>query len=114
MATRQYDKSCFILAGWLVALGLFSVSHAAAQQNVPTVLVSRIELTALIEEVPLTGTVISPRIAELSTEVSGIVAEIGVELGDRGSRRRADTSPQLGARGDDAGRCARVDRTGPP
>jgi len=83
MATRQYDKSCFILAGWLVALGLFSVSHAAAQQNVPTVLVSRIELTALIEEVPLTGTVISPRIAELSTEVSGIVAEIGVELGDR-------------------------------
>ena len=59
---------------------------AEAQQNAPTVLVARAEQAALIEEVSVTGTVVSPRIAELSTEVSGIVAEIGVELGDRVSR----------------------------
>jgi multidrug efflux pump subunit AcrA (membrane-fusion protein) len=64
-------------------LWLFGASPASAQQNAPTVVVSRAEQAALIEEVPLTGTVVSPRIAELSTEVSGIVAEIGVELGDR-------------------------------
>ena len=54
-----------------------------AQQGGPVVLVSPVEQVTLFEEVPLTGTVVSPRIAELSTEVSGIVAAIEVELGDR-------------------------------
>lgn len=35
------------------------------------------------EEVPITGTVISPRIALLSTEVEGLVESIRVEAGDR-------------------------------
>lgn len=83
MQTRLSDISWSFPGGCLLALWLFGSSPAAAQQNVPTVLVSRVEQTALIEEVSLTGTVISPRIAELSTEVSGIVAEIGVEAGDR-------------------------------
>jgi len=82
MKTRRSDISWSIPAGCLLALWLFGVSLATAQQNAPTVLVSRAEQTALIEEVPLTGTVVSPRIAELSTEVSGIVDEIGVEPGD--------------------------------
>lgn len=83
MKTRRSDISWSIPASCLLALWLFSASLASAQQNAPTVVVSRAEQTALIEEVPLTGTVVSPRIAELSTEVSGIVAEIGVDLGDR-------------------------------
>lgn len=83
MKTRRSDISWSIPAGCLLALWLCGVSLAMAQQNAPTVLVSHAEQTALIEEVPLTGTVVSPRIAELSTEVSGIVDEIGVELGDR-------------------------------
>lgn len=68
---------CYLLPPllWLTPVG--------AQQSGPTVLVSHAEQTALFEEVPLTGSVVSPRIAELSTEVSGIVAEIEVELGDR-------------------------------
>lgn len=68
---------------FLVLSGLLAAAAAPAQQNAPTVLVTRAERAPLVEEVSVTGTVVSPRIAELSTEVSGIVAEIGVELGDR-------------------------------
>lgn len=64
-------------------LAALALPAAEAQQNAPTVLVTRAEQAALIEEVAVTGTVVSPRVAELSTEVSGIVDEIRVELGDR-------------------------------
>lgn len=76
--TRRFARNCCLLA--LVLAGLTEV---AAQQNMPTVIVSRAEQAALVEEVALTGTVVSSRITELSTEVSGIVAEIQVELADR-------------------------------
>jgi len=56
---------------------------AIAQQGGSVVLVSPAEQVTLFEEVPLTGTVVSPRIAELSTEVSGIVATMKAEIGDR-------------------------------
>ena len=38
---------------------------------------------SLVEEVSLSGSVISPQIANLSTEVSGIVEKIEVEVGDQ-------------------------------
>lgn len=82
MQARLFGSSRYHLAASLLALGLLSASLATAQQNAPTVLVSRAEQTALIEEVPLTGTVVSPRIAALSTEVSGVVAGIKVDVGD--------------------------------
>ncbi|MDH3760211.1 MAG: efflux RND transporter periplasmic adaptor subunit [Gammaproteobacteria bacterium] len=83
MKTRRSDLNWSIPAGCLLASWLLGAPLASAQQNAPTVVVSRAAQSALIEEVPLTGTVVSPRIAELSTEVSGIVDQIGVELGDR-------------------------------
>lgn len=46
------------------------------------VLVDLAEQASLIEEVPLSGTVISPRIAKLSTEVSGLVEAMEVDVGD--------------------------------
>lgn len=46
------------------------------------VVVRLAEQVSLIEDVPLTGTVISPRIAKLSTEVSGIIETMEVEIGD--------------------------------
>ena len=67
----------------LLLTGLWLSSGAGAQQNPPAVIVKRAETVTLFEELPLTGTVVSPRIAELSTEVAGLVAETGVELGDR-------------------------------
>lgn len=45
--------------------------------------VSRAEQSTLIEEVPLTGSVVSPRIARLSTEVSGIIESLEIEIGDQ-------------------------------
>lgn len=82
MQSTQFSWCRHYLGVVLLVLGSLGTSLVMAQQNLPTVLVSRAERTALIEEVPLTGTVVSPRIAALSSEVSGIVAEIGVEVGD--------------------------------
>jgi len=67
----------------LCLVALVWVAPAVAQQAGPVVLVSPAEQVTLFEEVPLTGTVISPRIAELSTEVSGIVDSMKVRIGDR-------------------------------
>jgi len=67
----------------LCLVALVWVAPAVAQQAGPVVLVSPAEQVTLFEEVPLTGTVISPRIAELSTEVSGIVDSMRVRIGDR-------------------------------
>ena len=53
-----------------------------AQQNTPLVIVDIAEQRALIEEIPLSGSVISPRVAELSAEVSGIVDTLTVDIGD--------------------------------
>jgi len=46
------------------------------------VLVGLAEEASLIEEVPLSGTVTSKRIAKLSTEVSGLVDVMNVDIGD--------------------------------
>lgn len=46
------------------------------------IMVDLAEQVTLIEEVSLSGTVISPRIAKLSTEVSGIIEAMEVEIGD--------------------------------
>ena len=54
-----------------------------AQQRQPTVVVETAQEVSLVEEVSLSGSVISPQIANLSTEVSGIVEKIEVEVGDK-------------------------------
>ena len=56
---------------------------AVAQPKAPLVKVELAEAASLIEEVPLSGSVISPRIARLSTEVSGLVEAMVIEIGDR-------------------------------
>ena len=72
------------VARWLLVLVAFvSGIPAFGQSAGPTVIVSRAEQSTLIEEVPLTGSVISPRIARLSTEVSGIIEALEIELGDQ-------------------------------
>lgn len=53
-----------------------------SKQAAPTVLVGLAEQVSLIEEVQLTGTVVSPRISKVSTEVSGIIEVIKVGIGD--------------------------------
>lgn len=48
----------------------------------PLVVVQQVEQQPLIEEIPLTGSVVALRNAQLSTEVSGVVKKIDVEIGD--------------------------------
>ena len=67
----------------LSATSLLLAFTALAQQEGPVVLVSVAEQSAWYEEVSLSGSVVSPRTAELSTEVSGLVDSVQVELGDR-------------------------------
>jgi len=66
----------------LFLAALFNQANAKPQQPVPNVLVSSAEQMALIEEISVSGTVISPRVAELALEVSGIVSSVAVDVGD--------------------------------
>lgn len=78
---RQLDS---IVVGMFLLFSLFfSGTPIMAQPSAPLVKVELAEQANLIEEVPLSGSVISPRIADLSTEVSGIVESVAIEVGDR-------------------------------
>lgn len=55
----------------------------AAPARTPLVVVSTAQTETVIEQVPLTGTITSARVARLSAEVSGQVETVNVEAGDR-------------------------------
>lgn len=68
------------------ALIVLLVSLAAvtrAQDDAPRVSVGTAEQAPNREEVPLTGTLSSPQVAEVSTSVGGLVERVGVDVGDR-------------------------------
>lgn len=62
---------------------LLTHSILAGSDRRPLVVVSTAQSKSIIEQVSLTGTVTSLRVAELSTEVSGQVQTVHVEVGDR-------------------------------
>jgi len=71
-------------------LSLFSISLLAAmpveaekKKLTPSVVVGVASESKVIDQVHLTGTVISPQLAKLSTEVSGLVKSIRVDIGSR-------------------------------
>lgn len=53
-----------------------------AAERSPLVVVSTAKTDTVIRQVPLTGTITSARVAKLSTEVSGQVEAVNVEVGD--------------------------------
>ncbi|WP_455203123.1 efflux RND transporter periplasmic adaptor subunit [Kaarinaea lacus] len=61
----------------------YSVSSFAQSPKVPLVVVDKAQTQAVIKQVPLTGTVTSPKISRLSSEVSGQVKSIKVDIGDK-------------------------------
>ena len=69
----------------IAVLALFSVPGLSAQQA-PPVEIALAGRAEIVEELPLTGTLTSPRTARLSTEVAGRVAQITVDAGDRVAR----------------------------
>jgi RND family efflux transporter MFP subunit len=54
----------------------------AAGERSPLVIVSTAQSDTVIKQVPLSGTVTSARIAQLSSEISGLVEKVNVEVGD--------------------------------
>ena len=76
----HFKTNAFFL---MIYLFVFINVMQPAFANGPLVVVQQAEEQLLIEEVPINGTVISPRSAQLSTEVSGIVKKVSVEVGDR-------------------------------
>jgi membrane fusion protein (multidrug efflux system) len=62
---------------------LLMLPGGAAAQDTPPVAVVETRLGPVIEELPLTGTITSPRIAQLSPAVGGLVEQVLVEIGER-------------------------------
>ena len=80
-ALPRHRQPVAVLATALLILSA-GASLAAADRS-PLVVVSTAQTDTVIKQVPLTGTVTSARIAKLSTEVSGQVEAVNVEVGDR-------------------------------
>lgn len=76
------------ISAGIITLGLLQALPvvSAAAENVVPVAVAQSETMPIIREVRVTGTVTSPRSAELSTQVAGVVAKLEVEEGDRVER----------------------------
>jgi|AntDeeMetagen681_2_1112603.scaffolds.fasta_scaffold01385_2 RND family efflux transporter MFP subunit len=70
------------LIATMLLLGLLASGTTAAQQAAP-VAVTRAESRSIIQELTLTGTLTSPRRAELTPEVNGRVTEVIAEAGDQ-------------------------------
>ena len=72
------------LAAALCGVALLLVSPAAvADAPLAPVVVARPSVQPVVEEVPVSGTVSSPRVARLSPEVAGRVDQVDVDAGDR-------------------------------
>ena len=67
---------------WLLMYGVVLAQELRADTAIK-VTAATVERRELIEEVPLTGTVSSPRISVLSTEVAGLINKVHVDAGDR-------------------------------
>lgn len=66
----------------VLVAGLAAASGALAQQDAAPVVIATADLRAVVERVPVSGTVTSPRVARLSPAVAGLVQEVLVEAGD--------------------------------
>jgi RND family efflux transporter MFP subunit len=67
----------------LLPLLLLAPEMVHAQERVPPVTVGRAEQMPVVQEVPVTGTVISPQVSRVSAEVSARVDAVRVDVGDR-------------------------------
>lgn len=79
---KRYSSRLSLLFLCVLLLTVATV-EAAKNKGGPRVVVGTVSQATIIDEVPLTGTVISPRLAKLSTEVSGLVKAINVDIGSR-------------------------------
>ena len=74
---RRYRRRVIFITGVCLC------AVATAQKPAPPVVVARAERQAVIEEIPISGTVSSPRVTQLSPEGAGWVNQVLAEAGDR-------------------------------
>lgn len=83
---KQPPRSVGGLRPAVLLAALAAACGAFAQQDAPPVVIATAELRNVVERVPVSGTVTSPRVARLSPAVAGLVQEVLVEAGDRVSQ----------------------------
>jgi membrane fusion protein (multidrug efflux system) len=84
LATENGEISGLAAARWtMLGAMLWSAFGTAAVPTAPPVVIASTEQRAVFEEVPISGTVSSPRVTQLSPEVAGLVQEVLVDAGDR-------------------------------
>lgn len=69
----------FLLSTLLMLL----TSASQAQEEVTRITIQQVEASPLKRQVPITGSVSSPRVSTLSSEISGLVSELQVDAGDK-------------------------------
>jgi RND family efflux transporter MFP subunit len=72
-----------IAGNCLIAMALASSMASSATPSGTPIVVALSELSDIVEEVPVSGTVRSPRVARLSAEVAGLIQKVMVDSGDR-------------------------------
>ena len=80
--TLRHYRLCLAVVATILMI-LSAGTSVAADYRSPLVVVSTAQTDTVIRQVPLTGTITSARVAELSAEVSGQVEAVNVEVGDR-------------------------------
>ncbi len=72
------------MPGLLVSLlVVFSPVTNARQKGTPLIVADAVKTATIIEEIPLSGTVSSPRLANISSEVSGLIKRVLVDVGSQ-------------------------------
>ena len=74
--------AAFVVSVALALVTLVTAVYANAQSEGPPVVTATAELREVVEQVPISGTVHSPRVARLSPAVAGRVEQVLVEAGD--------------------------------
>ena len=74
-----------LLCAWLTLLGGLACACTSAFAATPRapVVIAQPSIQAVVEQVPVSGTISSPRVARLSPEVAGLVTQVKVDAGDR-------------------------------
>lgn len=80
-ASPQFPRLAFLLPSFILAC--LTLAPTALAQEFIKVEVVEVQERDLVEEIPLTGTVTSPQIALLSTEVEGLISNLSVDAGNQ-------------------------------
>lgn len=79
--SSYHFRSRILLSLVLALVSFLTFEVNAAKKGVPLVVTDIVKTAVVIEEIPLSGTVSSPQLANLSSEVSGLIKQVLVDAG---------------------------------